>query len=427
MQLISKVLGGEVKAHTNSEFGTTLINFDTGSFLFKDLKKESTVFMSHDDSVTKLPSGFKSIAHSNRNPYEAIENSDKRIYCLQFHPEVRNTEEGLKIISNFLNNICKVKKEWKIDNYIDDLVNEIKKEVKDDKVILGISGGVDSSVCAALIYKAIGNNLIPIFINHGLLRENEENEVNKAFKDKRGIKVNYVDASELFLSRLKGISDPEEKRKIIGNTFIEVFKEEANKYKNVKYLAQGTIYADRVESGLGGNSKVIKSHHNVGGLPKELGFKLLEPLKSLYKDETRELGKKLGLDESFVARQPFPGPGLAIRIIGEVTKEKLEIVKRSDHILKEEIEKANLTGSIWQFFAALSNIKSVGVMGDNRTYLYSVIIRAVTSIDGMTADFYHFPYEVLSKISNRIVNEVKGINRVLYDVTSKPPSTIELE
>ena len=319
------------------------------------------------------------------------------------------------------------KLEIRIDNWIEDKVKEIKEFVKDQKVLLGISGGVDSSVCALLIHKAIGDQLYPLFINHGLLRENEEKLVLESFKNKFNIKVYYKDASVKFLTLLRGVTSPEKKRKIIGKTFIDVFKEEASKLKGVSILAQGTLYTDIVESGKGGNSKVIKSHHNVGGLPKELGFKLLEPLSELYKDEVRELGRKLGLDDSFVSRQPFPGPGLAIRIIGNITKKKLEIVRKADVIYQEEIKKAGLDKKIWQYFAVLTNTRTVGVMGDNRTYLYTVALRAVDSIDGMTARSYPIPFEVLENISSRIVNEVPYVNKVVYDITSKPPSTIEWE
>lgn len=426
MQILAKELGGKVSENTNKEFGNTELSFNTDSLLFKGVT-QNNVFMSHNDSVTILPDGFEVIASSKCNQIEAMQNVSKNIYCLQFHPEVRNTLDGNKIISNFLFNIVKIKKEWNIDNFIEEKVQEIKNEVGNEKVILGISGGVDSTVAAALIYKAIGSNLYPVFINHGLLRKNEENEVLDRFQRLLKINVIYRDASDLFLSRLSGVRKPEAKRKIIGKTFVDVFKEEANKLTDITFLAQGTLYTDKVESGKGGESQVIKSHHNVGGLPKELGFKLLEPLDSLYKDEVRLLGKKLGLDEEFTSRQPFPGPGLAIRIVGDVNKKKLNLVKEADAILNEEIKKAGISSSIWQYFVALTNIKTVGVMGDRRTYDYACVIRAVTSIDGMTADFYHFDFDLLGKIANRIVNEVNGINKVFYDVTSKPPSTIELE
>ena len=398
MQALAHYFGGVVQENVVKEYGNTEVVFNDDSLLFKGVNKTSQVFMSHSDTVSNLP-----------------------------HPEVRDTIEGKTIISNFLFEICNVFKNWSIDNWIEDKVKEIKEFVKDQKVLLGISGGVDSSVCALLIHKAIGDQLYPLFINHGLLRENEEKLVLESFKNKFNIKVYYKDASVKFLTLLRGVTSPEKKRKIIGKTFIDVFKEEASKLKGVSILAQGTLYTDIVESGKGGNSKVIKSHHNVGGLPKELGFKLLEPLNELYKDEVRELGRKLGLDDSFVSRQPFPGPGLAIRIIGNITKKKLEIVRKADVIYQEEIKKAGLDKKIWQYFAVLTNTRTVGVMGDNRTYLYTVALRAVDSIDGMTARSYPIPFEVLEKISSRIVNEVPYVNKVVYDITSKPPSTIEWE
>ena len=426
MQALANYFVGEVKENAVKEYGNTSITYDD-SLLFEGVKKENTVFMSHSDTVMKLPSEFRKIASTKMCENAAMECREKNIYALQFHPEVNDTLEGKTIISNFLFKICKVLKNWSIENRIDDKVKEIKEFVKDQKVLLGISGGVDSSVCALLIHKAIGDQLYPLFINHGLLRENEENLVLDSFKNKFNIKVYYKDASKLFLNLLKGVTSPEKKRKIIGKTFIDVFKEEASKMKDVSILAQGTLYTDVVESGKGGNSKVIKSHHNVGGLPKELGFKLLEPLNELYKDEVRELGRKLGLDDSFVSRQPFPGPGLAIRIIGNITKKKLMIVRKADVIYQEEIKKAGLDKKIWQYFAVLTNTKTVGVMGDNRTYLYTVALRAVDSIDGMTARAYPIPFDVLERISARIVNEVPYVNKVVYDITSKPPSTIEFE
>ena len=427
MQALAHYFGGHVEENKIKEYGDTEVNFDTSSVLFKGVKETSNVFMSHSDTVTKIPEGFAKIASSKLTEYAAMEDKERNIYALQFHPEVNDTIEGKTMLSNFLFEICRVFKSWSIDNWIEEKVKEIKNFVGKEKVLLGISGGVDSSVCALLIHKAIGDQLYPLFINHGLLRENEENLVLENFKNKFNIKVYYKDASKEFLSLLKGVKSPEKKRKIIGKTFIDVFKKEAKKFDDITILAQGTLYTDIVESGKGGNSKVIKSHHNVGGLPKELGFKLLEPLNELYKDEVRELGRKLGLDESFVSRQPFPGPGLSIRIIGNVTKKKLMIVRKSDAILQEEVKKAKLNKKIWQYFTVLLNTKTVGVMGDNRTYLYTIAIRAVDSIDGMTAKAYPIPYDVLFKISSRIVNEVPYVNKVVYDVTSKPPSTIEFE
>ncbi len=426
MQLIAKLLGGNITSKTIHEYGNTDCSFDVSSPLFKGMDKSSTVFMSHGDTVDVLPDGFKPIVSSLTNDHSGMQKDN--IYAIQFHPEVRNTVQGSNILNNFVFGICKAVKSWSMDNYIEIKTEAIKKEVGDKKVLLGISGGVDSTVTAVLIHKAIGDQLTCIFIDHGLLRQDEASLVMENFKHKFNIPVIMADDSELFLSRLKGVTDPETKRKIIGHTFIDAFKDEASKlHEHFDYLAQGTLYTDKVESGQGGKSQVIKSHHNVGGLPKELGFKLLEPLDELYKDEVRDLGRKLGLDESFVSRQPFPGPGLAIRVIGEITPDKLEIVRKSDAILREEVAKAHLDKKIWQYFTILTPIRSVGVMGDQRTYLYTVAIRAVTSIDGMTADFYPFDMKFLSQVSTRIVNEVTGVNRVVYDVTSKPPSTIEWE
>ncbi len=426
-QLLSSLLGGKVSSSAFHEYGNTECSFDVSCPLFKGMKEHSVVYMSHGDTVVELPYGSKTICSSEHVKNGGLAFTDS-VFGIQFHPEVTNTEEGKKILENFVFSICGAEKDFSLDSFIDDKIAQIRKEVGKDNVFLGISGGVDSAVTAVLIHKAIGDQLTPVFIDHGLLRKNEAEEVKKMFVEKLGIKVVSVDASELFLSRLKGVTDPETKRKIIGHTFIDVFVEETKKlHKNYKFLAQGTLYTDKVESGQGGSSAVIKSHHNVGGLPEKLGFKLFEPLDTLYKDEVREVGKKLGLDPSFVARQPFPGPGLAIRVLGEITPEKLAMVRESDAILREEVKKAGLENKIWQYFTVLTPIRSVGVMGDQRTYLYTVAIRAVTSVDGMTSDFYHFDMNFLSRVSTRIVNEVKGINRVVYDVTSKPPSTIEYE
>lgn len=426
MQLIAYMNGAKIIEGNNKEYGGQEINVDTSSPLFINTSLKQTVWMSHADKVDTLPDGFKLIASSNNTKYAAIENSNKKLYCVQFHPEVNNSIEGKTILRNFVFNISKAAPNWNMSSFINEKVKEIEEVTKDKKVLLGISGGVDSTVAACLIHKAIGDNLTCLFIDHGLLRENEANEVMDRFNNKFNIKVTKIDASARFLEKLKGINDPEMKRKIIGKEFIDVFNEESRKLGEYEYLAQGTLYTDIIESGTK-TAKTIKSHHNVGGLPSDMKFKLIEPLNTLFKDEVRQLGKELGLDQEFINRQPFPGPGLAIRVIGEITPTKLEIVRKSDLILREEIKKHHLDNSIWQYFTALLDVKSVGVMGDNRSYSYIVAIRAVTSIDGMTADWAKIPYDVLDIISRRIVNEVSNVNRVVYDITSKPPSTIEYE
>lgn len=424
MQLVSSLLGAKVVAGNKREYGSTMVEFDNNCEFLYGLKKQSRVWMSHGDEVVSIPDHFKIIAKSANTPISGLLSENNQILLLQFHPEVTQSEEGIKILANFVD-MCKCAKNWTMSNFIDKKVKEIQNEVKNEKVVLGISGGVDSSVTAVLLNKAIGNQLTCLFIDNGLLRKDEAKKVIENFQNNFSIPVNFVDATDLFLNRLEGITEPEQKRKMIGSTFIEVFDQEAKKLGRYKYLAQGTLYTDKVESGI--SSNVIKSHHNVGGLPKNMQFRLIEPLDSLFKDEVRELGRELKMEDSFVKRQPFPGPGLAIRVIGDITIDKLTIVREADAILQEEVKLAHLEDDIWQYFCALTNLRSVGVMGDNRTYLYTVVIRAVTSIDGMTADYYKFPYEVLGKIANRIVNEVKGVNRVVYDVTSKPPATIEYE
>lgn len=427
MQLMSYNLDGKVESADDSEYGRADIEVtDDQAKLFQGLPKKQYVWMSHGDRVTKAPEGFKVTATSKNCPIAAIADDERKLYGLQFHTEVRNTEYGLDILKNFAFKVCGAKANWSMDDFIDMQVAKIREEVGDKKVILGLSGGVDSSVTAVLIHKAIGDQLTCIFVDHGLLRKNEADQVMNALNRDLGVNIIKVDASDRFLGKLKGVTDPEKKRKIIGKEFIEVFKEEAKKIKDVEFLAQGTLYTDVIESGTD-TAQTIKSHHNVGGLPKELGFKLIEPVRSLFKDETRELGEKLGIPHELVWRQPFPGPGLGIRVIGEITPEKLAIVRESDAILRDEIAKAGLDEKIWQYFTVLPGIRSVGVMGDGRTYDYAVAIRAVTSIDGMTADFAKIPWDVLQKISVRIVNEVDHVNRILYDVTSKPPSTIEYE
>ena len=427
MQLMSYDLGGKVEKADNSEYGRADIEvLDDEAVLFKGLPKKQYVWMSHGDLVTQAPAGFEVTATSKNCPIASIADNDRKFYGVQFHTEVRNSEYGLDILRRFAFDVCGAKANWTMDDFIDIQIDEIRKEVGNKKVILGLSGGVDSSVTAVLIHKAIGDQLTCIFVDHGLLRKNEADQVMDALSRDLGVNIIKVDAADRFLGKLEGVTDPEQKRKIIGKEFIEVFNEEAKKIKDADFLAQGTLYTDVIESGTD-TAQTIKSHHNVGGLPKKLGFKLIEPLRKLFKDETRELGEKLGIPHELVWRQPFPGPGLGIRVIGEITPEKLEIVRESDAILREEIKKAGLDEEIWQYFTVLPGIRSVGVMGDGRTYDYAVAIRAVTSIDGMTADFAKIPWDILQKISVRIVNEVDHVNRILYDVTSKPPSTIEYE
>lgn len=427
MQLMSHYLDGKVEKADNSEYGRAEIEVeDSSNVLFSDLPKEQYVWMSHGDLVTGAPKGFEVVASSKNCPIAAIANDQAKMYGIQFHAEVRNTQYGLDILRNFAFKVCDAKNDWSMTDFIDLQVAEIRKTVDDKKVILGLSGGVDSSVTATLLHKAIGDQLTAIFVDHGMLRKNEGDEVMAALNRDLGVNIIRVNAQERFLNKLKGVTDPEQKRKIIGKEFIEVFADEAKKIKDVDFLAQGTLYTDVIESGTN-TAQTIKSHHNVGGLPKDLNFKLIEPLRKLFKDEVRELGEKLGIPHDLVWRQPFPGPGLGIRVLGEVTEDKLKIVRDSDAILRDEIKKAGLQEDVWQYFTVLPGIKSVGVMGDGRTYDYTIGIRAVTSIDGMTADFARLPWDVLQKISTRIVDEVPNINRVVYDVTSKPPSTIEWE
>ena len=427
MQLMTSYLNGKVEKADNSEYGRADIEVeDTNSVLFAGLPKDEYVWMSHGDLVTGAPAGFETVASSKNCPIAAIANDQVKMYGIQFHAEVRNTQYGLDILRNFAFKVCGTKADWSMSDFIDLQIAEIRKTVGDKKVILGLSGGVDSSVTATLLHKAIGNQLTAIFVDHGMLRKNEGDEVMAALNRDLGVNIIRVNAQERFLNKLKGVTDPEQKRKIIGKEFIEVFADEAKKIKDVDFLAQGTLYTDVIESGTN-TAQTIKSHHNVGGLPKDLHFKLIEPLRKLFKDEVRELGEKLGIPHDLVWRQPFPGPGLGIRVIGEVTEDKLKLVRDSDAILRDEIKKAGLQEKVWQYFTVLPGIKSVGVMGDGRTYDYTIGIRAVTSIDGMTADFARLPWDVLQKISTRIVDEVPNINRVVYDVTSKPPSTIEWE
>jgi GMP synthase (glutamine-hydrolysing) len=429
LQAITYQLGGKVIPATKREYGHTVLHIsDRNSPLFAGLDEAITVWMSHGDSIVEMPPGFKAIGHTENTPLAAISN-DKKLYGIQFHPEVVHTPQGKEILRNFAINVCGCKGNWTIGNFISESMEAIKAQVGNDKVISALSGGVDSAVVATLIHKAIGNQLTCIFVNNGLLRREEVERTFTAFRLNLGMNIIYHDGTERFLDRLKGVIDPEQKRKAIGAEFIAVFEEEADRLGKVDFLAQGTLYPDVIESASSGStaSAKIKTHHNVGGLPARMRLRLIEPLRFLFKDEVRKVGLELGLPEEMVWRQPFPGPGLAIRIIGEVTKEKLEILRSADFVLMNEIKKAQLYRQLWQSFAVLTDVKSVGVMGDHRTYGYLVGIRAVTSEDAMTADWARLPYDVLARISNRIVNEVPEVNRVVYDITSKPPSTIEWE
>lgn len=426
MQLTAQMLGGKVKTAKVGEYGKVEIEYEDHP-IFEGVNKKGVVWMSHHDSVASVGNGFKVIAKTKDTEIAAYANDERKIYGFQFHPEVVHSVQGLDIMKNFLYKICKAKGEWTMDSFVNDQVMVLKEKLKGKKVLLALSGGVDSSVCAALLQKACPEGLICVFVDHGLLRKGEREEVEKVFKEQFKINLITADASNRFLKKLKNKTDPEKKRKIIGKEFIKVFEKEAKKIGKVDFLAQGTIYPDVVESGVG-KSQVIKSHHNVGGLPSVVDFEeIIEPLRDLYKDEVRKVGFELGLPENIVMRQPFPGPGLAIRVLGNITKEKLDLLRDVDFIFREEIAKAGLDKEIWQYFAVLTNMRSVGVMGDERTYDYTVALRGVSSVDAMTADWFKIPYDVLDKCSNRIVNECKHINRVVYDITSKPPSTIEWE
>jgi GMP synthase (glutamine-hydrolysing) len=432
MQLMGHQLGGEVVSSPLREYGRAelaLTERGKASFLFEGLDEKQVIWMSHGDQITKLPPGFEIIGSTPNCPAAAMENRTRGLYAVQFHPEVIHTVNGFTIIRNFLFRIAGCRSDWTMGSFIEETVEKLRRQVGGEKILCALSGGVDSSVLAVLIHRAIGANLISLFVDNGLLRQGEVEEVVTTCRDQYHLNFRLVHARERFLKKLQGVIDPERKRKIIGNEFIAIFEEEAQKLGDVKFLAQGTLYPDVIESqsSFGGPSAVIKSHHNVGGLPEKLNMELIEPLRVLFKDEVRELGKELGMPDSIVWRHPFPGPGLAVRILGKITRRRIEMVQKADAIVRDEIKKAGLYQEVWQEFAVLLPVRTVGVMGDGRTYENVIAVRAVTSTDGMTADWVRFPHEVLERISSRIVNEVKGVNRVVYDISTKPPSTIEWE
>ncbi|MCT1174671.1 glutamine-hydrolyzing GMP synthase [Lactococcus lactis] len=424
MQLMSYKLGGMVEAAGEREYGVAPLQLTEKSALFAGTPEVQDVLMSHGDRVTAIPEGFHVVGTSPNSPFAAVKNTERNLYGIQFHPEVRHSVHGTEMLRNFALNICGAKGNWSMENFIDMQIKDIREKVGDKKVLLGLSGGVDSSVVGVLLQRAIGDQLTSIFVDHGFLRKGEADQVMETLGGKFGLNIIKVDAQKRFMDKLVGLSDPETKRKIIGNEFVYVFDDEANKLEGVDFLAQGTLYTDVIESGTD-TAQTIKSHHNVGGLPEDMQFQLIEPLNTLFKDEVRALGTQLGMPDEIVWRQPFPGPGLAIRVLGDLTEEKLETVRESDAILREEIAAAGLERDVWQYFTVNTDVKSVGVMGDQRTYDYTLAIRAITSIDGMTADFAQLPWDLLQKISKRIVNEVDHVNRIVYDITSKPPATVE--